>query len=111
MKKQEFYTLEDFVNSGIIKKVTDDTMANIRSGMMEVSKGHMPQNVVLPIFQEQKEERQYMVGINGKQYGPFVRTQILELLVKGEISKETLIWREGMTCWIKLGECLDFIGV
>lgn len=111
MKKQEFYTLEDFVNSGIIKKVTEDTMANIKSGMMEVPKGHMPQHVVLPIFQEKQEERQYMVGLNGEQYGPFVRSQILELLVKGEITKQTLIWRGGMASWVELGDCLDFIGV
>jgi hypothetical protein len=30
--------------------------------------------------------------------------------MKGEITKETLIWREGLNNWSPIGECMDFIG-
>lgn len=111
MKNQEFYTLEDFVNSGIIQKVTNDTMANIKSTLTEVPKGYMPEQVTLSTLKKNNiAEREYMIGHNGEQYGPYSHSQILTLLMKGEITKETLIWREGLNNWISIGECMDFIG-
>lgn len=112
MKTQEFYTLEDFVNSGIIQKVTDDTMANIRNALMEVPKGHLPEHVVLPVLKKDNmKDREYLIGHNGEQHGPYSHSQVLTLLMRGEITKETLVWRNGMNNWTRIGECLDFIGV
>ena len=111
MKKQEFYTLEDFVNSGIIKKVTDETMNNIQNSLAEVPKGHLPEHVVLPIQNKDRlAEREYMIAYSCEQYGPYSHSQILTLLMQGEITKETLIWRSGLNNWTTIGKCLDFIG-
>jgi membrane protease subunit (stomatin/prohibitin family) len=44
-------------------------------------------------------EEAYYVGKNGKQAGPFDRTAIIGYITKGAITKETLMWKEGMAEW------------
>lgn len=39
------------------------------------------------------------VAVNGQQQGPFNMDIILQMVEKGEITKETLVWRQGMTEW------------
>jgi len=41
---------------------------------------------------------------NYQQQGPVGKADLLALLQKEEISKETLVWKEGMTEWKKLSE-------
>ncbi|HYR01924.1 MAG TPA: DUF4339 domain-containing protein, partial [Syntrophobacteria bacterium] len=36
---------------------------------------------------------------NGKQAGPFDRKTIIGYIQKGAITKETLMWKEGMAEW------------
>ena len=41
----------------------------------------------------------YYVGKNGKKAGPFDERAIADYIRKGAITKETLMWKEGMTGW------------
>lgn len=52
-------------------------------------------------------EEAYYVGKNGKQAGPFDKAAIIGYIAKGSISKDTLMWKEGMAEWqgaAKFGE-------
>ena len=41
----------------------------------------------------------YYVGKNGKQAGPFDKDTVIGYINKGSITKETLMWKEGMAEW------------
>ena len=41
----------------------------------------------------------YYLAINGQQAGPFVIHQLQQLVISGQLTKETLVWRQGMAAW------------
>lgn len=50
----------------------------------------------------------YYLAISGKRQGPFGQDTIEKKVTNGEISENTLIWKKGLTQWVKLGEMEDF---
>ena len=54
------------------------------------------------------EECRYYVGRNGKEYGPFDRNAIAAYVKKGAITRETLMWKEGMAAWQKAEQFDEF---
>jgi len=48
----------------------------------------------------------YYIALNGSQAGPFIESQIREKIASGEITGETLVWKEGMADWLPLGAVL-----
>lgn len=44
---------------------------------------------------------QYHVVVNGQQAGPFDLNTLKGMVQKGEISKESLVWKQGMSDWAK----------
>jgi len=53
----------------------------------------------------------YYVGKNGKQAGPFDRDAIIGYIRKGAITKETLMWKQGMEGWNAAGLFTEFEAV
>ena len=49
----------------------------------------------------------WFYGKNGEQHGPIEADDIRNRLRSGELSNETLVWREGMSQWSPLGEILE----
>ena len=41
----------------------------------------------------------YYLAVNGQQTGPFVIHQLLQLVGTGQLTKETLVWKQGMEAW------------
>lgn len=48
----------------------------------------------------------YYVSLNGKPAGPYPEEKIREMLASGEITLESLGWKEGLTDWVPLGSIL-----
>ena len=46
----------------------------------------------------------YFVGVGGKQSGPFDAPTLQAMAKQGQISRETLVWTNGMASWSKAGE-------
>ena len=46
---------------------------------------------------------QYMVAINGQQYGPYNMQQIQQMAQSGQINAQVLVWAQGMPQWIAAG--------
>jgi len=44
----------------------------------------------------------YHIAVDGQAQGPYTTIQLKELVHKGEVSRETLAWREGMSGWEKV---------
>ncbi|GEM55925.1 antifreeze protein [Flavobacterium branchiophilum] len=45
----------------------------------------------------------YFVALNGQQAGPFAESQLLDLIQKGQLNTESLIWFQGASGWQKAG--------
>jgi membrane protease subunit (stomatin/prohibitin family) len=54
---------------------------------------------VPPPLPLEEKETAYFVGKDGKKAGPFDKAAILGYITKGTITRETLLWREGLDAW------------
>jgi len=52
--------------------------------------------------------RQYYLGKNGKQTGPFNHETIMNKIASGEVASETLLWSAGMEQWKSAGLFSEF---
>ena len=46
---------------------------------------------------------QYMVAINGQQYGPYNMQQMQQMAQSGQINAQVLVWAQGMPQWVTAG--------
>ncbi len=48
--------------------------------------------------------RSWFYASNGQQQGPYPEAQLRDLITRGTVSADTLVWTEGMSGWQKAGE-------
>ena len=46
---------------------------------------------------------QYMIAVNGQQYGPYNVQQMQQMAQSGQINAQTLVWAQGMPQWVAAG--------
>lgn len=46
---------------------------------------------------------QYMIAVNGQQYGPYNVQQMAQMAQSGQINVQTLVWAQGMPQWVAAG--------
>ena len=51
---------------------------------------------------------QYMLAINGQQTGPYTQVVVQQYLASGQITLLTLVWRQGLSAWLPLGQVPEF---
>jgi hypothetical protein len=49
----------------------------------------------------------YFVAVNGSQTGPFNVQQLQNLVANGQLQRNTLVWKQGMTNWEEAFKLLD----
>ncbi len=54
------------------------------------------------------DDIEWYIAVDGEQMGPYDSVQIREMLAAGQISDETLLWRDGFDNWLALREVPDF---
>jgi len=74
-------------------------MANQLGRMMTTPQESAPDNP--PPFPREETEIRYYVGENGTKKGPFDLLTIIDYITTGSVTKETLLWKQGMTTWEK----------
>lgn len=47
---------------------------------------------------------QYFVSVNGQQQGPFNTDVLKQMIAQGQLTKETFVWKQGMSGWSAAGE-------
>lgn len=62
-----------------------------------------PEQLTPPPLYQEESDNIYYVGINGVKTGPFNLLTIIGQITAGSISRETLLWKQGMTAWGKAG--------
>jgi len=46
----------------------------------------------------------YFVAVNGQQQGPFNLDQLRAAIGNGQVTRDSLIWKNGMPSWVKAGD-------
>ena len=54
--------------------------------------------------------RSWFFAANGQQQGPFPEAQFRDLIARGTVNAQTLVWSEGMAGWQKAGEVPGLMG-
>src|SRR5215471_8040464 len=49
-------------------------------------------------------DRSWFFAANGQQQGPYPEAQFRDLIARGAISAQTLVWSEGMAGWQRAGD-------
>lgn len=52
----------------------------------------------------------FFVAVNGQQQGPFDAAAMPNLVRSGQLTRDTLVWRQGMAAWAKAGEIPELAG-
>jgi hypothetical protein len=57
---------------------------------------------------ENQDVAGYYVSVNGQSTGPYDANGLRQLIQTGQLTKSTLVWKEGMTSWIIAGTVKEF---
>lgn len=57
------------------------------------------------------QQSQYFIAINGQQTGPFAMDVINQKVQSGVVSKESLVWKQGMSNWDQAGNVAEISGL
>ena len=114
LNNQGFNTLDNLAHSNAMQDMAQQTLQNIQTMQTPMPQGHIPQHVVLPVFQKQQlnngekqTEKQFFVIINDAQKGPFTLEQLKGLAIADVIDVDTEVWMPGMPAWTDLKTCLS----
>jgi membrane protease subunit (stomatin/prohibitin family) len=47
---------------------------------------------------------QWFVGVNGQQQGPLDQNALMSMISSGQLTRDSLVWQQGMAGWTKAGE-------
>lgn len=50
----------------------------------------------------------YYIAVNGQQQGPFDANAIMTNIQNGQVSPDTLAWKQGMSAWAKISTFMEF---
>jgi membrane protease subunit (stomatin/prohibitin family) len=53
----------------------------------------------------------YFVVVNGQQSGPFGLDQLKTMISQNQLNRDTLVWKQGLSAWVKAGEVGDLSGL
>jgi membrane protease subunit (stomatin/prohibitin family) len=54
---------------------------------------------------------QYFIAVNGQQQGPYTQQVLQQMIQQGTLTRDTLIWKQGMGSWSKAGDVSDVSGL
>jgi hypothetical protein len=50
---------------------------------------------------------QFFVAVNGQQQGPYAQQVLQQMIQQGSVTRDTLIWKQGMPSWVKAGDVAE----
>lgn len=78
------------------------------SGILGMTNGtNMQQMPGMPQLGMNVPQVQYMVGINGQPAGPFDWNQLKQLVRNGQLTQQSLVWKQDMTAWAMAGQIME----
>lgn len=71
--------------------------------------GGMPQMPGMPQMKAAVPQVQYMVGVNGQPAGPFGWSQLQQMVQTGQLTQQSLVWKQGMAAWAMAGQVQELL--
>lgn len=53
----------------------------------------------------------FFVAVNGQQSGPFDMNTLQNMVSQNQLTRETLVWRQGMTAWLAAGQVAELSSI
>jgi hypothetical protein len=53
---------------------------------------------------------QYFLAVNGQQQGPYTLQALQQMIASGAFTRDSMVWKQGMSAWSKAGEVADLQG-
>ena len=79
--------------------VVGQQMAGMMGGMMQgMNQPNQPAGTPPP-----PPQSMYSVAVNGQTTGPFSIQQLSQMAASGQISSQSMVWKQGMPNWIAAG--------
>lgn len=108
------------LNAGILNNATDNGINAFRQqqsmgGGNMLGKnspgGGMPQMGEMPQMNAAQAvpQVQYMVGVNGQPAGPFNWVQLQQMVQGGQLTQQSLVWKQGMQAWVLAGSVAELV--
>lgn len=83
-------------------------MGGMMSGMMQQNmQGQQNQQTPPPL----PNAAIWFVAVNGQQQGPFDNGTLTGMAAQGQISRDTLVWKTGMSAWAPAGQQPDLVTI
>lgn len=54
---------------------------------------------------------QYFIAVNGQQQGPYTQQVLQQMVQQGTLTRDTLVWKQGMSSWSKAGDVAEINGL
>ncbi len=103
MDNNNFFAIDKLVEFGmslaIAKQMVDVMNQTINDMHIPGSIQSMPSPIISSIF----------VAINGKQIGPISPNELISLINKGDVNKDSLVWVAGMSGWKPIEEVPEIL--
>jgi membrane protease subunit (stomatin/prohibitin family) len=101
-KSIETMAANEGVGGGMMGAGMGMAMGMNMGNMMGSAMGNMNQGAAVP--PPMPAGAQYFIAVNGQQQGPFSLDQMKAGIANGQVTAETLVWKQGMASWSKAGE-------
>ena len=97
-----------------------DAGAGLGMGMGFAMANQMGGSMMNPQQQQQQPQQQnappppiiqYFVAVNGQQQGPYDMPTLQQMVQKGTLTKETMVWKNGMAAWTAAGQVQELSSV
>ncbi|MBQ1912388.1 MAG: DUF4339 domain-containing protein [Bacteroidales bacterium] len=107
MTPQEFNTMDKMLRSNPSEELSKQALESI--GIMQKKIGIPPMPEPFIKTNMPTSEAAILLVVDGQEYGPYTKPEILELISKGAITTETLMWRSGMLEWMPISKVPDLV--
>lgn len=86
-------------------------MAGMMNGGMNAMQQPMQQQAPQMTPPPMPGAANYMLAVNGQQYGPYTMQQLQQMAQVGQMNAQTLVWCQGMTAWEPAANRQDLAGL
>jgi len=99
--------ISPLVGASVGMGIAGGIASNVMKAMPNMGTGTIPPP--LPGATPPPPVVEYMIAVDGKQYGPYPVTAIAQFVREGRLAfrPETLVWRAGWPSWVKYEDCQE----
>jgi membrane protease subunit (stomatin/prohibitin family) len=84
-----------------------NNMGNNMQQNMQAGPGAMPPNAVQAGGPPPPPQSAFHISVNGQQAGPFNMQQLQQLVMNGQLTPSTFVWKTGMTEWAEANKLIE----